>query len=46
VPDMASDLDAATRATIEQDFDAAASSMRALATRAATDFAAVVRERD
>jgi GMP synthase (glutamine-hydrolysing) len=46
VPDMAADLDAATLATIEQDFDAAASSMRQLATRAATDFAAVVRERD
>ena len=46
VPDMAADLDAVTRSTIDQDFDAAADSMRQLATRAATDFAAVVRERD
>ncbi|HEY4268338.1 MAG TPA: type 1 glutamine amidotransferase [Galbitalea sp.] len=46
VPEMASDLDPATRATIEGDFDAAAASMRQLATRASVDFAAAVRERD
>ncbi len=46
VPDMASDLDAKTRASIESDFDAVSTRMRELATRAATDFAAVVRERD
>jgi len=45
VPDMAADLDARTRSSIEQDFDAVAARMRELATRAASDFAAAVRER-
>lgn len=46
VAEMAEDLDAATRPTIEADFDAASAEMRELAERAFTEFAAAVRDRD
>lgn len=42
VPVMAADLDARTSASIEADFDAVATRMSALGTRAATDFASAV----